>query len=300
MSFDHSLTTLQESIKQDAFLRDANFEPYIVTKSLAYHKNDVDATVKALTNCAKWHKEVFGHQSKRVSIVHVHAFLLMESSAIVPNAKDPEGRPIYLFRGTKDTRAIPKQHFANYLMWFHFWLMQSGHENGDFCTLINLEGFKLKHFRPSQYKLTDESVACRPIPSSAGTAYILNASKFTTKLWNTYIRMTKSSGFSTHFIKPSELSNYMDVSQIPVDFGGLRSLEDARADLEEFIQEEYAREGLRYEPIDIATIDWKTYKVPDLDLSLRPESAMSIASNVDFDQIDAQLEKMGLNDDSEE
>ncbi|KAI9334247.1 hypothetical protein BDR26DRAFT_936998 [Obelidium mucronatum] len=230
-----------------------SFEPYIVTKSLAYHKNDVDATVKALTNCAKWHKEVFGHQSKRVSIVHVHAFLLVESSAIVPNAKDPEGRPIYLFRGTKDTRAIPKQHFANYLMWFHFWLMQ------------------LKHFRPSQYKLTDESVACRPIPSSAGTAYILNASKFTTKLWNTYIRMTKE-------------------FRIPVDFGGLRSLEDARADLEEFIQEEYAREGLRYEPIDIATIDWKTYKVPDLDLTLRPESAMSIASNVDFDQIDAQLD----------
>ncbi|KAI9343965.1 hypothetical protein BDR26DRAFT_857893 [Obelidium mucronatum] len=302
MSFDQALTTLQESIAQDAFLQAANFEPYIITKSLAYHKNNIDATLKALTKCAKWHKEYLGHQSKRVSIVHVHAFLLMEIATFVPHAKDPEGRPIYLFYGFKDTRSVPKQFHATFNMWNHFRILRSAdHDNDNYTLVVNLEGSKLKNFRPSQYKRLDEANACQPLQSTDTTLYVVNASKFTEKLVNASLRIMKSMGPSKlHFIKPAELSNHLDVSLIPVDFGGRRSLGDARVDMEDFIREEYAREGLRYEAIDVGTINWKSYKVPDLDLTIRPDTAMSIASNMDFDQLDAQLEKMGLNDASEE
>ncbi|KAI9343957.1 hypothetical protein BDR26DRAFT_857863 [Obelidium mucronatum] len=300
MAFDQDLVTLQESIDRDEFLRDANFESHIVMKSLAYHKHNVDATLKTLTNCAKWHKEVLGHQSKRVSIVHIHAFLLTESFTFLPTATDRNGRPIILFRGSKETRSIPSQHLANFVMWFHFWAMRSN-DNNKYNFLLSLEGFKLKQFRPSQLKRLDEANTCQTIQSADATVYVFNANRFVIKIWNTVLRVAKSAVFSkTHFIKPAELSTFMDVSNIPVDFGGLRSLEDTRADMEDFIREEYAREGLRYESIDIKTLNWKTYKVPDMDLTLRPDSVMSIASNVDFDQIDAQLEKMGLNDDSEE
>ncbi|KAI9343973.1 hypothetical protein BDR26DRAFT_857914, partial [Obelidium mucronatum] len=184
-------------------------------------------------------------------------------------------------------------------MWAYFWMMREGSSTGDFCMLIDMEGVKLKHFRPSLYKRLDEAKACQPTHSTDSIAYIFNASKVTIKFWNAFLRIAKNAGFAkTHFIKSTELSSLMDVSLIPVDFGGLRLREYARADMEEFIREEYAREGLRYEPIDISTINWKTYKVPDVDLTLRPETAMSIASNMDFDEIDAQFEKMGLNDDS--
>ncbi|KAI9347321.1 hypothetical protein BDR26DRAFT_892692 [Obelidium mucronatum] len=270
MSFEQALIVLQEIISEDAFLRDASFEPHIVSKSLAFHQNDVAKTLKALAHCANWHKETLGHQSKRVSIVHVHAFLLTDVSSILPCVKGPDGRPIIIIRCGKDDRTIPKQHFGIFTMWYYLWMLRSN-PDGNHNLLADFEGFKFKNFRPSEYKSINEAVACQPAPPTN----------------------------STFYAKSNEMRTLMDVSQIPVDFGGLRSMEDTRADMEEFIREEYAREGLRYEPIDIATINWKTYKVPDVDLTVRPESAMSVASNVDFDQLDAQLEKLGL-DDSEE
>ncbi|KAI9343956.1 hypothetical protein BDR26DRAFT_857862 [Obelidium mucronatum] len=272
-SFDQALATLQESIHRDAFLREANFESFIVASSLVNHKNNVAETIKALTNCAKWHEKILGHQSKRVSILHIHAFLLTEIDTFLPTAKDSEGRPIIVIRPGKISNAIPKQHYANFTMWSNFWLGRSFVDNNH-SVFIDLEGFKLKQFRPSQYKCIEEASACCTSLPNDSTLYVLNASKTTTRLWNTILRIIKSVSYpKVHFIKPEELSNFMDVSQIPVDMGGLRSAEDTRADMEEFIREEYAREGLLYEPIDI-----KHYQLEDLQ-----ESAMSVASNVDFD-----------------
>ncbi|KAI9344059.1 hypothetical protein BDR26DRAFT_894111 [Obelidium mucronatum] len=297
---EQALADLQERIETDSFLCDANLESFIVSKSLAWHKNDVMQTIKALTNFAKWHLEVLGHQSKRLSIVHVHAFLLAEIDTILPLARGPDGRPIILVRAFKSLREMPTQHMANFSMWGHYWLLRS-FPDSDHNLFVELQGFKLKLFRPSEYKRVEEANACSTCPPRDSTLYIFNASKVTTRLWTTLLRIVKSVAYPrVHFLKPEELSNFMDVSQIPTDFGGIRSMEDTRADMEQFIQSEYEREGLRYEPIDIATIDWKTYKIPDVDLTIRPESAMSVASNIDFDEIDTQIEKLGLNVDTEE
>ncbi|KAI9347320.1 hypothetical protein BDR26DRAFT_855033 [Obelidium mucronatum] len=183
-------------------------------------------------------------------------------------------------------------------MWLFYWSQKF--DSSDHYLFIDFEGYKFKHFRPSEYKVLNESTACQPTPPAASTLFACNASKVAVKLWDAIRRILKDVPYPTsRFIKREEMSNFMDVAQIPVDFGGLRSMVDTRSDMEEFIREEYAREGLRYEPIDIKSINWKTYKIPDIDLTVRPESAMSISSNIDFDQIDAQLEKLGL-DDSEE
>ncbi|KAI9347316.1 hypothetical protein BDR26DRAFT_892687 [Obelidium mucronatum] len=299
MVFEQSLATLQECIENDVFLHDANLEPHIVAKSLAFHQNDVSQTLKALTNHAKWYKEVLGHQSKRVSIVHVHAFLLTGVFTILPYTKGPDGRPILLFRGAKDTRAIPKQHHAIFTMWHHLWMLRDN-ADGNHHLFVDFQGYKFKHFRPSEYKLINEAVACEPAPPTNSTFYALNANKTAVRLWDAIRRIIKDIPYTTsHFIKSKELGTLMDVSKMPVDFGGLRSMQDTLADIKDFIRDEYVREGLRYEPIDVKSINWKTYKVPDVDLTVRPESAMSVASNVDFDQIDAQLEKLGLQDSEE-
>ncbi|KAI9344060.1 hypothetical protein BDR26DRAFT_1006182 [Obelidium mucronatum] len=300
-SHELSLADLQERIQKDSFLRDANFDPHTIANSLVYHKNDVAKTIKTLTNCAKWHQEILGHQSKRISIVHIHAFLLTEIVTFLPNAKGPDGTPILLLRTSKEQREIPKQHYANFNMWTHFRISRNDDGNHVHNLFVDLQGFNIKQFRPSQYKRTEEAVACNPYRSNDATLYVFNASKVTTRLWNTLLRIVKSASYpKVHFLKPEELSSFMDVSLIPSDFGGHRSLEDTRADMEAFIRSEYEREGLRYEPIDVTAIDWKTYKVPDVDLTVRPESAMSVASNIDFDEIDAQVEKLGLNNDPEE
>ncbi|KAI9347315.1 hypothetical protein BDR26DRAFT_916210 [Obelidium mucronatum] len=299
MAFEQALIVLQESISRDVLLRDANLEPHVVAKSLAFHQNDVSKTLKALTHYANWHKEILGHQSKRVSIAHIHAFLLTEIFTFLPHVKGPDGRPIIIFRGAKDTRTIPKQHYAIFNMWYQLWVLRSN-PDGNHHLFLDFDGYKFKHFRPSEYKMINETVACQPAPPTSSILYMCNASKSAIKLWDVIRRILKDIPYTTsHFIKREELANFMDasvVSQLPVDFGGLRSAEDTRADMEDFIREEYAREGLRYEPIDIKSINWKTYKVADVDLSVRPESAMSVASNVDFDQLDAQLEKLGLDD----
>ncbi|KAI9344058.1 hypothetical protein BDR26DRAFT_963575 [Obelidium mucronatum] len=293
----HSLI-FQDLIAKDPFLRDTNLESFIVSKSLTFHKNDVPQTIKALTNFAKWHLETLGHQSKRISIAHVHAFLLAENYTLLPNTKGPDGRPILLARMFKDFRKIPSQHMANFAMWGHYWFLRS-FPDSEHHLFVEMEGFKLKLFRPSQFKRVEEVAACSTYPYTNSTMYIFNASQVTKRLWNVFQHMVKSIAYPrVHFIKPEELSNFMDISRIPTDFGGLRSMEDTRADMEEFIRSEYIREGLHYEPIDLSTIDWKTYKVPDVDISFRPESAMSVASNIDFDELDAQVEKS--NDSSEE
>ncbi|KAI9337257.1 hypothetical protein BDR26DRAFT_864045 [Obelidium mucronatum] len=251
MSFEQALANLQESIEKDAFLRDADFEEYIIARSLAFHKNDVHETLKALTNCAKWHKEILGHQSKRVSIVHIHAFLLVGVLTFLPTAKDNNGRPLMLFRIARDSRAIPKQHYGNFSMWFHFWNLRQCHEKNEqetnYNLLVDALGFKLKNFRPSEFKCIDEATSCRTVKTDVSAVFIFNASKAAVRLWTAVMKIIKSVVYSnTHFLKPAELSNFItETSQIPVDFGGLRSMEDTHADMEEFIQQEYAREGLR-------------------------------------------------------
>ncbi|KAJ3025218.1 UNVERIFIED_CONTAM: hypothetical protein HDU68_007356 [Siphonaria sp. JEL0065] len=295
MSSNQILLLLQQAVNQDPFLRCANFEPYQLSKSLAYHENNVQATLKALKNYATWHKETLGHQRKRVSIVHVHAFLLANVSTFLPlnKAVDQLGNPIEIFRFNKDFGIIPKHHYANLIMFTKDYHLRH-RSNSEHSLFIEFEGTKFKNFRPSKYRLIGEASACALTPAKESTLYAFNTSKTALKLWGAVVKLAKHIPYKDiHFIKREELVQYM-IDQIPTDFGGNRSMEEVQADMEEFIRSEYTREGLRYEPIDVKSIDWKTYKVPDVDFSIRPESAMSVASNIDFDEIDARIEALGL------
>ncbi|KAJ3023338.1 UNVERIFIED_CONTAM: hypothetical protein HDU68_008657 [Siphonaria sp. JEL0065] len=295
-----NLSFLQEAVNQDPFLVSAKLEPHLLVQSLKFHDNNVEATIKALTNYAIWYKENLGHQSKRVSIVHIHAFLLEGVYTILPNVTDNKGNAIVAFRAYKDTRNIPKQYYATLSRWIHDWKTRSSgpdHTHYDHSLFLDFDSYRFKTFRPSHYKLINEAIISGALQPKDSALYVFNASKTAIKVFNATNRVIYKdvTHNGIHFIKREELKQHMNVDMIPVDFGGNRSLEDAQADLEDFIRSEYIREGLRYEQIDIKNVDWKTYKVPDVDMSaIRPESAMTIASNIDFDEIDARIEALGL------
>ncbi|KAJ3030772.1 UNVERIFIED_CONTAM: hypothetical protein HDU68_007849 [Siphonaria sp. JEL0065] len=294
MATEQALSALHEAIRNDSFLNSASLEPLIVIKTLEAFEGKVPKALTALKNYAIWHKETLGHQSKRISIVHIHAFLLAGVFCFLPNVTGHDGRPITLYRAYKDRAgSIPKQHYANFCMWMSsYYLQEFGSINDSF--FLNLDGFKFSCFRPSNYKVMADAQNGFPIKLTNATLVAFHASKTTKRVWDAIYKQLKDIEYTVHFIDKDQVSKFVDPAKVPVDFGGLVSLADSDANMEEFIRDQYAREGIRYEPIDVSEINWKTYKIPDVDLSVRPESAMSVSSNIDFDKIDAQVEAMGL------
>ncbi|KAJ3006406.1 UNVERIFIED_CONTAM: hypothetical protein HDU68_004074 [Siphonaria sp. JEL0065] len=290
-----ALTSLHEAINNDPLLKSANLEPHLIDKSLASHNNNVSMTTQALTNYAKWHKVTLGDASKRISIAHIHAFLLSGIYQPVPNTLDKHGNPVIIFRANKDRAGkIPKLHVANTIMFLNYKFLRENPTTRQ-TVLLDLNGYKLSTFRPSNYKAMLEANLSNGTPWIPNFVH-LNSSSGILKFYAAVKRISKDAPYEVHFIDPKEVGEFVDPRSLPQDFGGLLSAQDAAAGMEEFIKQEYAREGLRYQPIDVDSINWKTYKVLDLDIAVCSER-MSVDSNisdVDFDKIDAQLQRISL------
>ncbi|KAJ3389237.1 hypothetical protein HDU84_008975 [Entophlyctis sp. JEL0112] len=283
--------SLCDKIRSDPFLVSAKLEDDLIDYTLHALDNDVAQSLKVLTNFANWHKENLGHPSARVSIVHVHAYYLAKLYVAIPTLVSRAGGYVG-FRKLNAERmgGVPKQ-FAVFMVMFVFYRILLPAMQFKVMDILIVEKFRFINMRLTMYKALNDVVAC--IPVKKGNPFIFhNAEPVFVKSF-TAVRKFVPDFDNNVFTKGDELFNYIDPAMTPVELGGTVTEEQLDADIEDFIIRQYAVEGLRYSPIDIKNINWKTYRPPGMDFVVRPESAIS-AKSIDYDAVDAELELQGF------
>ncbi|KAJ3378679.1 hypothetical protein HDU84_007391 [Entophlyctis sp. JEL0112] len=277
---------LQSIIAGDAFLVSAKLEDNLIDHTLHCCDNHVAESVKVLTNFAHWHIENLGHPAARVSITHVHAYYLMKLFFSLPQMVSGKGDHFIVHRFSSDRGVVPKQ-FAAFMLMFIFYRIRLPGRFHRGMTLVQAQNFQLVNMRLSTLKaLNDAGAAKRPTP-----VVIFNAGIFFMKSFKAMKRFLPDYDLF-RFVHGEEIFEYAESSVLPTDFGGTVTEQQLDADIEDFIIQQYALEGLRYSPISLSDINWKTYRPPGMDFMVRPESAIS-ARSIDFDAIGAALAKFG-------
>ncbi|KAI8612051.1 CRAL-TRIO domain-containing protein [Chytriomyces sp. MP71] len=113
-----SLAQLKTQVASNASTADANLSEGLLKRALWAKHNDVKASERLLGAYSDWHTRTLGSPSMRLSIVHVHAFLLTGILEVLPNVKDRDGLPIvYMRPNSYLPGVIPWQHVVNALVY---------------------------------------------------------------------------------------------------------------------------------------------------------------------------------------
>ncbi|KAJ3379880.1 hypothetical protein HDU84_006337 [Entophlyctis sp. JEL0112] len=292
----NSFEEVKAAIAADAFLTSAKLEDNLIRLTLTTYGDDVRRSLKVLTNFAHWHAENLNDPAARVSILHVHAFFLTKMYYGLPHLVARDGR-FLAFRSLNADRigGIPKQ-FSAFMAMFLFYRAQLPAMDLRWVDLSNVENFKVMNLRLTLYKeLNDVAASVPVVPTSALIFHNCNP-YFVASLRAVQRQFPEFPQIL--FTKGQELFQYVDPSMLPQEFGGTITPEQMDADIEDQIKRMYALEGLRYSPIDVKAINWRTYRVPGPVYESRPYSSIS-SQPIDFDAIDAHLRAMGISDDHE-
>ncbi|KAJ3208819.1 hypothetical protein HDU83_007880 [Entophlyctis luteolus] len=287
------IDVLYTKIRSNPFLVSAKLEDSLVEYTMQILEDNVDSAFKILTNFAHWHNENLGHPAARVSIVHVHAYYLTKMYFALPSLRARNGGIVALRRANLDRfGGVPKQ-FAALMVMFMFYRISYPERIQDAMDISNTQNFRFINLRMTMYKAINDAAAS--VPSKKTLPIIFhNSGPFFVKSFNAIKKFIPDFELFV-FTKGDELFEYVEPAMLPVDFGGKVTEEQLDADIEEFIRRQYAVEGLEYTPIDVNSINWKTYRPSGVDFTVRPESAISVKS-IDYDTIDAQLEALGFTD----
>ncbi|KAJ3383517.1 hypothetical protein HDU84_003568 [Entophlyctis sp. JEL0112] len=280
---------LREGIAADPLLAAANIDAHHIDYSFDSTGHDVDRTLALLRSFALWHQENLGDPAARVSIVHVHAYFLTKLFFSLPNLLSRDGR-ILVFRRMSADRigGVPKQ-FAAYISMYGFYGVCQQWRGGSMC-LFDVANFKVVNLRLNLYRTTN--LVGVTLPAAVHTPLVFyNASPFFQACFHV-IKQQASETNQFIFKKGPEIFELVDPSMLPSEYGGLITEEQLDNQIEAFIKSRYAEEGLKYVPIDIRAVDWKTYRVPGKVAFSRTESAVP-ASVIDYQAVESELMSLG-------
>ncbi|KAJ3196716.1 hypothetical protein HDU82_001682, partial [Entophlyctis luteolus] len=247
-------------------------------------------------NFAHWHNEYLNDPAAGVSIVHVHAYYLTDPSYGLPHWVARDGSALILNTAHKGRiGGIPKQ-FGAFMTMFHLYRILLPARQPKWTLVNYVDRFRFVNLRLSLVKSANDTAASKPNVKES-TIIFHNASPFFKTSYKAIKRHMPD--FNTvRFTNGSEIFDYVDPAMVPIEYGGTMTDEQIKNDVEDFIRRQYEVEGLRYTPIDIKSVNWKTYRVPGMDFVIRPESAISVKT-VDYDAIDAELEALGIKGDGD-